>query len=111
MGATLRIPFARINEWPRALRALDGDGIAAIALTPSPSAPCLPEVAAQLSGRRVALVLGHEGDGLTRATLDACPLLARIPMVDGTDSVNVATACAIALYELAARNGPPYGDD
>jgi tRNA G18 (ribose-2'-O)-methylase SpoU len=111
MGAALRIPFARVHEWPRALRELDGDGIAVIALTPTLSAPCLRTVAAELSDRRVALVLGHEGEGLTQAALDACPLRSRIPMAGGTDSVNVATAAAIALYELAAREGPPYDDD
>ena len=105
MGATLRIPFARVHEWPGALRALDRHDIAVIALTPSSSAPCLRTVAAQLSDRRVALVLGHEGEGLSQAALDACPLRARIPMADGTDSVNVATAGAIAMYEFARADG------
>lgn len=110
MGAALRIPFARVHEWPRALRELDSDGIAVIALTPSASAPCLRTIAAELQDRRVALVLGHEGEGLTQAALDACPLRARIPMADDTNSVNVATAAAIAMYELA-RNGSPCDDD
>jgi tRNA G18 (ribose-2'-O)-methylase SpoU len=105
MGATLRIPFARVPEWPDALRELDRDGIAVIALTPSSSAPCLRTVAAQLSNRRVALVLGHEGEGLTKPALDACALHARIPMAGGTDSVNVATAGAIAMYEFARADG------
>ncbi len=105
MGATLRIPFARVPEWPGALRELDRDGVAVIALTPSSSAPCLRAVAAQLSDRRVALVLGHEGEGLTQAALDACALRARIPMAGGTDSVNVATAGAIAMYEFARADG------
>jgi tRNA G18 (ribose-2'-O)-methylase SpoU len=111
MGAALRMPFARVHEWPHALRELDRDGVAVIALTPSSSAPCLRTVARALSDRRIALVLGHEGEGLTRAALDACPLRARIPMAGDTDSVNVATAAAIAMYELASRNGPPDGDD
>jgi tRNA G18 (ribose-2'-O)-methylase SpoU len=110
MGAALRIPFARVHEWPRALRELDSDGIAVIALTPSSSAPCLRTVVAELSNQRVAIVLGHEGEGLTQAALDACPLRARIPMAGGTDSINVATAAAIAMYELA-RQGPLYDDD
>jgi len=110
MGAALRIPFARVREWPRALRELESDGIAVIALTPSSSAPCLRTVASELSDRRIALVLGHEGEGLTQAALDACPLRARIPMADDTNSVNVATAAAIAMYELA-RNGSPCDDD
>jgi tRNA G18 (ribose-2'-O)-methylase SpoU len=101
MGAALIVPFARIGECPEALRELDRDGIALVALTPSSAAPCLRDVAREIAGRRVALVLGHEGDGLTQATLDACSHRARIPIAARVDSLNVATAAAIALYEIA----------
>jgi tRNA G18 (ribose-2'-O)-methylase SpoU len=47
----------------------------------------------------VALVFGHEGEGLTPAALDACTHRARIPIAAGVDSLNVAAAAAIALYE------------
>ena len=104
MGAALLVPFARVPEWPQALSELGREGVAVIALTPSSTAPCVRTVAAEVSGRRVALVLGHEGEGLTQAALDACELRARIPMANGADSINVATAGAIALYELAGRN-------
>ncbi len=50
------------------------------------------------------MVLGHEGDGLSPEALAACDLHARIPMAAGVDSLNVATACAIALYELSRRS-------
>jgi tRNA G18 (ribose-2'-O)-methylase SpoU len=46
-------------------------------------------------------VLGHEGDGLTQAALDACTHRASIPMAAAVDSINVAAAAAIALYEIA----------
>ena len=49
---------------------------------------------------RVAIVVGHEGEGLTREAIEACDTVARIPMVPGHDSLNVATAAGIALYEL-----------
>lgn len=52
------------------------------------------------AGARVALVVGHEGEGLTAEAMAACTTLARIPMASGVDSLNVATATAIALYEL-----------
>jgi tRNA G18 (ribose-2'-O)-methylase SpoU len=51
----------------------------------------------------VALVLGHEGDGLSVAALDACDHRMRIPVASGVDSINVAVAAAIALYELAGK--------
>ena len=118
MGAALLIPFARVPEWPQALSELAREGVAVVALTPSSTAPCVRTVAAELSGRRVALVLGHEGEGLTQAALDVCTHRARISIAAGVDSINVATAGAIALYELAARHvsaeasakaeGPPY---
>jgi tRNA G18 (ribose-2'-O)-methylase SpoU len=111
MGATLLLPFARVAAWPEALRELGRDGVAVVALTPASSAPCLRTVAAELAGRRVALVLGHEGDGLTEAALNACDVRARIPMAPGADSINIATAAAIALYALAIRQESPDADD
>jgi tRNA G18 (ribose-2'-O)-methylase SpoU len=49
---------------------------------------------------RVAIVLGHEGDGLTAEARAACEYRVRIPIHVSVDSLNVATAAAIALYEL-----------
>ena len=127
MGAALRIPFARIGrpglsmsggarnakadgpgDWPLALHHLGRDGMAVVALTPSKSAPCLRTTLRKLSGRRIALVLGHEDEGLSEGALHACEHHARIQMAAGVDSINVATAAAIALYEVAGREGPPY---
>jgi tRNA G18 (ribose-2'-O)-methylase SpoU len=112
MGATLLIPFARIGagptphgEWPAALGELRRDGMVVVALTPSSSTPPLQSLADRLSGQRVALVLGHEGDGLTREALEVCELRARIPMTTGADSINIATAAAIAMYELGRSDG------
>ena len=66
----------------------------------SRAASSFEDVAGSLHSRRVAIVAGHEGDGLSAAALDACAFTARIPMASGVDSLNVATAAAIALYEL-----------
>ncbi len=103
MGAALRVPFARMEPWPEALHDLRRMGFALLAMTPAADALPLRECAARVSGLPVALVLGHEGDGLSEAALDACELRARIPMASGIDSVNVASASAIALYERQAR--------
>ena len=51
----------------------------------------------------MALVLGHEGEGLTPASQAACQLHARIPIASAVDSLNVAAAAAIALYEVGRR--------
>ena len=103
MGATLQLPFARAEPWPHTLTELRRLGFALIATTPADSAMALADAAKTVAGRPTALVFGHEGDGLARETLAACELHARIPISSDVDSLNVATAAAIALYELARR--------
>jgi tRNA G18 (ribose-2'-O)-methylase SpoU len=103
MGAALRVPYARVEQWPSALHELGGRGWHLIALTPS--APTTLQAVVSRLGRtrseeKVAVVLGHEGEGLTADALAACQYRAGISMAHGVDSLNVATACAIALYEL-----------
>ncbi len=70
-----------------------------MALTPDADAEPLGGVVAD-PPERVALVLGAEGPGLTDAALAATDRRVRIPMAAGVDSVNVATAAAIALAAL-----------
>lgn len=115
MGAALRVPFARMEPWPDALQDLKRRGFTLLAMTPAADALPLRECALRLrpgqagvADSSVALLLGHEGEGLSAAALEACDLRARIPMASNVDSVNVASAAAIALYELAGRKGPPY---
>jgi tRNA G18 (ribose-2'-O)-methylase SpoU len=104
MAAALSVPFSRLTPWPDALKAVHDSGLVTIAMTPSPHARPLHECAIELRDRRLALVVGHEGEGLTDAALGACDYRARIPMAPGPDSLNVATATAIGLYEIA-RSG------
>lgn len=96
MGHVLRVPFASLPTWPDGLHTLREQGFRIIALTPSPTAVNL---ATAMTGDRVALLLGAEGPGLTEAAMRACDIRARIPMTPGTDSLNVATAAAMAFYE------------
>ncbi len=103
MGHALRVPFAHLPDWPRGLDVLREQGFRLAALTPAPDAVPL---AVALAGPpapdrpRVALLVGAEGPGLTHAAMSACDVRAAIPMAPGTDSLNVATAAAIAFYEL-----------
>ncbi|MDJ0393826.1 RNA methyltransferase [Rhodococcus sp. G-MC3] len=96
MGHVLRVPFARVPDWPRGLQILRDNGFQTIALTPNPSAMTLAEA---MTGEKVALLLGAEGPGLTEHAMRATDVRARIPMAPGTDSLNVATAAAMAFYE------------
>ena len=109
MGAALAIPFARIDPWPEALRLLRDDGALVVGLTPAEGAQTLAKAIGGFTDRRVAFVVGHEGEGLTRESMQACDLLVRIPMATDVDSLNVATATAIALYELSRAGGLPEG--
>lgn len=102
MAASLQIPYATV-PWPDALHELSASGWATIAMTPAPDAPLLARVAATIADRPIAIALGHEGDGLTNDACHACTHRARIAMAEGVDSVNVATAAAIALYEISRR--------
>ena len=97
VGAALRIPYARLGAEEDAIALLARHGFEALSLSPAGAEPlgALPPPA------RAALLLGAEGPGL------APDLLARartvsIPMAPGFDSLNVATAAAIALHHLAA---------
>ena len=101
LGHVLTVPFARVDDggWPGALTQLESSGWTTVALTPDGSAEPLGRLVARAPAR-VALVLGAEGPGLSDAALAATSHRVRIPMADGVDSVNVATAAAIALSAL-----------
>jgi tRNA G18 (ribose-2'-O)-methylase SpoU len=103
MGTVLQVPWTRIPEWDTAAPILHdaGFGIAALAL--ADDAVTLDDYAAQ-PPRRVALVLGSEGDGLSRRAIAAADTVVTIPMLHGVDSLNVASASAVALWALRARS-------
>jgi tRNA G18 (ribose-2'-O)-methylase SpoU len=101
LGHVLMVPFARVadGDWPAALDELRTLGFTTLALTPAADAEPLGRVVVEAPDR-VALVLGAEGPGLTAGALAATDRRVRIPMAPGVDSVNVATAAAIALAAL-----------
>lgn len=100
MGAVLTVPFADADPWPATLNELAAAGWALVALTPAHDAMPLHDFSSATRPLRVAFLLGHEGDGLTDTALAACEYHVRIPVRPSVDSLNVATAAAIALYEL-----------
>jgi tRNA G18 (ribose-2'-O)-methylase SpoU len=111
VGHVLRVPWTRLAAWPAGLAELRSAGFVVAALTPAPDAEPLAHLAAARPAR-VALVVGAEGPGLTDAALAAADRRVRIPIVPGVDSLNVATAAAIAFYALAPDAlAPPGGPD
>lgn len=93
MGHVLQVPFARLDPWPDGLALVRDAGLPVIALTPAGE-----EVGFAALPRRAAFLVGAEGPGLSDAALEAADQRVRIPMANGVDSVNVATALAIALH-------------
>ena len=93
MGHVLRVPFGR-----GPLAALREAGFAVLALTPRPSAVPLSTVDPAVP--RAALLVGAEGPGLSPEAVATADVQVRIPMAAGVDSLNVATAAAIALHHL-----------
>lgn len=103
MGASLVVPFAIAREWPGVLGALERQEWTIVALTPGEGAVDVRDAAAGLSRSRVVLLLGHEGAGLSAEALALGAVRCRIPITSAVDSLNVAAASAIGLYEIAAR--------
>ncbi|KAB7761276.1 rRNA methyltransferase [Mycolicibacterium mucogenicum DSM 44124] len=105
MGHALLVPYARAESWPGDLKLMQDNGFHLIAMTPGAGSVPLAEALAPLAGEKVGVLVGAEGPGLTEHTMRACEVRARIPMSRGTDSLNVATAAALAFYERARTAG------
>lgn len=105
MGWTLEIPYAHIpvTETYDLQQSLHDAGFVTLALTPARDAEVLADVLSALrSSARIALLLGAEGPGLRASTMERADHRVRIPLTDGVDSLNVASAAAVALYALTA---------
>ena len=107
MGTVFQIPWTRIgsgvSEWPqRGIQRLRELGFKTAAMALSDTAisieePCL------IAEKKLAIVLGTEGDGLVPRTIADCDYTVRIPMSHGVDSLNVAAASAVAFWQLRVR--------
>lgn len=104
MGHALLVPYAWAS-WPADLDVLRDNGFRLLAMTPNPSALSLADAMSGLAGDRVAILVGAEGPGLTERAMRGSDVRVRIPMSRGTDSLNVATAAALAFYERARVTG------
>jgi tRNA G18 (ribose-2'-O)-methylase SpoU len=103
LGHVLGVPWTRVPTWPGGLGELRQRRFELLALTPVPQAVPIDAVALDVAARRpkVALLVGAEGAGLSDAALAACDRRVRIPIAPTVDSLNVATAAAVALHRLS----------
>lgn len=96
LGHVLHVPWARTTTLAATLPALSASGVATLALTPAGEST-VHEVVPRHSAGALAWVVGAEGPGLDATTLQAADERVRIPVAAGVDSLNVATAAAVAL--------------
>ncbi|KAI9016687.1 hypothetical protein DFJ74DRAFT_239271 [Hyaloraphidium curvatum] len=98
-------PIAPPTESDDDLEAIKRAGFLTIAMTPHPSAVDIRDLSADLrrTPRKIAIILGAEGPGLQKPTLERADVKVRIPMSEGSDSLNVATSLAVALSWLAMK--------
>lgn len=107
MGTVFKVPWAFVPSRSDNRNAVDLSFIKALGF--STSALALTESAvpitdpALVSEKRLALILGAEGNGLDPATVASCDHAVRIPMRSGVDSLNVAAAAAVAFWELGGK--------
>lgn len=100
MGHALRVPFAEVPPLffdGGGIDLLEAAGMTPVALTPSDRAVDIGDLGPI---ERPALLVGSEGPGLHRRTLERCGLHVRIPIDAGVDSLNVSVAASIALDRL-----------
>jgi len=95
-GAAEHIPLIRVTNLVQAMETLKDHGFTLAGLAAQGSTPIRHLVQEQ----RLGLVLGAEGKGLRRLTAERADLLARIPIDDEAESLNVSTAAAVALFAV-----------
>lgn len=100
MGTIFQVPWTWIRE---PLTSLHKYGFKTVAMALSDNSVPIddPILGAE---KRLAIVLGTEGDGLSDGVISSCDYVARIPMAHGVDSLNVAAASAVAFWQLRANN-------
>jgi 23S rRNA (guanosine2251-2'-O)-methyltransferase len=99
-GALEVVPWARVVNLARALDEIAEAGFWRIGL----AGEAERTLADALGSARVALVLGAEGEGIRPNTAAHCDELARLPISDRVESLNVSNAAAVALYAVATRS-------
>jgi tRNA G18 (ribose-2'-O)-methylase SpoU len=104
MGAVFSMPWARLDDWHGAPRMLTEAGFLTVALSLASDAIELSQLAASITSQtRIAMMLGTEGAGLSKRWSEGATACVRIPMSAGIDSLNVASAAAVACYSLSPR--------
>ena len=107
MGTVFQVPWTRIGEtnedWPeRGLEKLRNLGFKSAAMALSDDSVSIDDERLNKE-EKLCIVFGTEGDGLAKETIARCDYTVRIPMAHGVDSLNVASAAAVAFWQLRIR--------
>ncbi|GAB2451658.1 23S rRNA (guanosine(2251)-2'-O)-methyltransferase RlmB [Nocardioides hungaricus] len=97
-GAAARIPVAQTVNLTRQLKAYQDAGCMVVGLAADGDVR-LPDL--DLAGGPLVLVVGAEGDGLSRLVGETCDQLVSIPMANRLESLNAGVAASVALYAIA----------
>jgi tRNA G18 (ribose-2'-O)-methylase SpoU len=100
MAATLRVPYARTRPGPDRLDEIRAAQFALVALTPRLVAEPLEAFASRPLPQKLAFLVGAEGPGLDAEIEAAADYRVAIPLEPGVDSLNLAVAIGIVLYQL-----------
>ncbi len=108
MGTVFQIPFSYISEeadfWPEGgLRLLSENGFTTLSMALCDNTVSISDESLKQK-EKIAIILGTEGTGLRKETIEKSDITVKIPMQNGVDSLNVGNAAAIAFWELAKRN-------
>lgn len=107
MGTVFQIPWTFLkgeaDGWPQpGMRLLQKLGFKTAAMALRDDSISIDDPVL-MSEKKLALVLGTEGDGLAASTIANCDYTVRIPMSHGVDSLNVAAASAVAFWQLGRQ--------
>lgn len=101
-GALEEMPLVVVSSIADALKRLDQLDVWRVGLDGGGDRSLL---GLDILGQPVAVCIGAEGEGLSRLVAERCDVLAYIPMVGGTESLNASVAAALASYEVARVRG------
>ena len=99
MGTVFQIPWTIIDRNTDYLKVLSDNGFSTVAMALSDDSVSIddPRIKAQ---EKLAIILGNEGYGLCRDTINRSDYVAKIPMNPAVDSLNVGAASAVMFWEL-----------
>ncbi len=107
MGTVFQIPWTfigtEISQWPHpGMETIHELGFKTAAMALSDRSVSIDDPSLN-SEKKLAILLGSEGDGLTETTIAKCDYTVKIPMQHGVDSLNVAAASAVAFWQLCKK--------